>query len=302
MNDITDADLANADPANAEMANADMIEYWNGEAGGKWVQFQDRMDRILMPFGLKAMAAGNIEAGERILDIGCGCGDTSVELARRVGPEGRVLGMDISAPMLAKAKARAAAASAKNLAFEEGDAQIHRFAAPPFDLVFSRFGVMFFEDPVSAFANLRSALKPGGRLAFVAWQALKDNAWFSLPLSVIAKHVTLPEPPGPEDPGPFAFADRARLERILTNAGFTQVNIDKHDTELVGDALDEMVAFLLQMGPTGRAIAQSGADEATKARIAADLKEALAPYDSAQGVVLGAASWIVTARAPGNPV
>ena len=277
--------------------NAEMIDFWNGDAGQKWVRFQERMDQSLLPLGRAAMAAAAPKAGDAVIDVGCGCGDTSFDLARQVGPAGRVLGVDVSAPMLSRAKARMGTVT--NVAFEQGDAQVYPFAASTFDLVYSRFGIMFFDDPVAAFGNLRAALKPGGRVAFVGWRAARENAWVKVPVSIVGAHVPLPPPAGPDEPGEFAFADGERVRRILTGAGFADVDIARHDAPMIlaGGGLEEAVAVLLDFGPTGRALADAGAGEDLKARIAADLRDGLRPYLTPAGVVLGASTWVVTARA-----
>ncbi len=280
-----------------DTVNADMNEYWNGEGGRKWLRFQERVDVTLLPFALKAMDKAAIRPGEAILDVGCGCGDPSIRLARAVGAGGHVLGVDISEPILARAKAQAAAACQENLKFENADAQTHRFEDAAFDLVFSRFGVMFFDDPTQAFRNIRRALKPGGRLVFICWQAFEENEWMRKSLEIIGRHVPLPDFPGPEEPGPTSFGDRARVQRILSGAGYGDIAIEDCDTAFVmGGTLDEAVDYAMQMGPGGRAVAQSEAVEATKSRIAADLRGAFAPHETPRGVILGASTWLVTAR------
>ena len=281
------------------MVNADMSEFWNGEGGEKWLRFQDKMDASLKPLGQAAMAVAGFSAGWGVIDVGCGCGDTSIEIARRVGHGGHVHGIDISRPILARAKERAEYAAAENVVFECGDAQTHGFAPATFDAVFSRFGVMFFEDPVSAFRNVRRALRPGGRLTFICWQSAKENQWVTVPLDLVANHVTLPEPPGPEEPGPLSFGDSARVMRILTDAGFSGTKIERFETSFtVGRNLEETVEFLTQMGPAGSAISRSDADDTVKSRIADDLRDVLAPYETESGIVMDAATWIVTARNP----
>ena len=276
--------------------NDAMIEYWNGVASDRWVRFQEVMDRTLAPFGNAAMAAAGIAAGCRVLDIGCGCGGTSLALARAVGPDGRVLGVDISRPMLARARARQEAGG--NLAFEEADAQRHRFEAGSFDVVFSRFGVMFFDDPTAAFGNLRAALAPGGRLAFVCWRSPRDNAWVQVPMGVMARHIPRPAPPEPGAPGPFGFADPARVEQILEAAGFADIEIREHDTPFVLDAgtLDDATTYFLSTGPSSRMLAEADPDTATRDRIVAELREELASLADGGRLALGAAVWIVTAR------
>jgi SAM-dependent methyltransferase len=284
-----------------DKGNAEMIEFWNGEGGQRWVRFQDILDTSLLPFGHRAMTASAVKAGERVIDVGCGCGDTSFELARRVGSDGGVLGVDASDPILNRAMSRMSLAEATSVKFERGDAQIHRFEGASFDLIFSRFGVMFFENPVAAFSNLQSALKPGGRLAFVCWQPARENSWVSLPVGVAAVHVPPPTPPGPEEPGPFSFGDPERVRKILADAGFIGSEIKSYDTPFnIGNSggIDEAVEFFMQIGPTARMIAEADADEATRSRIADDLRSSLKPHDTGQGLVMNAKAWVVTARKP----
>lgn len=279
-------------------SKADIVAYWNGENGQIWARFQEMMDRSLKPLGHAAMGAADIGAGWRVIDVGCGCGDTTFDLAGRVGGQGHVLGVDISAPMLARALTRMG--ETKNVTFAEADVHDYHFPAPAYDLVYSRFGVMFFIDPVAAFRNLRAALKAGGRVAFASWRAARENPWVKVPVSIVGAHVPMPPPAAPGEPGEFAFADDARVRRILTDAGFADVATVRHDIPitLAGGDLETAVALLLEIGPTGRAVADAGADEALKARIAVDLREGLRPYLTPAGVVLGTSIWVVTARAP----
>ncbi len=279
--------------------NADMIEFWNGDAGQKWVRFQEMMDVSLLPMGRRVMEATAPRAGERVIDVGCGCGDTTLELARRIAPGGAVVGVDISAPMLARAKARAG--SHQGVTFQHGDAQVHEFAKAAYDLVFSRFGVMFFNDPVTAFRNLRAALKPGGRIAFVCWPPAKENAWVRIPTGIVKAHVDLPAPPAPDEPGEFAFADRERVHQILSAAGFRDIKIDRQDMPITiasGGGLDEAIEFFLEMGPTGRAIAAADTGDELKSRIVEDLRDGLRPFVTDAGVVMGATVWLATAHTP----
>jgi SAM-dependent methyltransferase len=283
---------------NPEGPNAEQITYWNETAGPKWVALQDVLDQQIRPLGLAAMERVGIASGERVLDVGCGTGDTTVELARRVGPRGEVTGIDLSAPMLASARTRAGGIG--NVTFQPADAQTTRFAAGHFDVCFSRFGVMFFVDPVAAFANMHSALRPGGRLGFVCWQALPKNPWMQVPLAAAARHITLPPPPEPGTPGPFSLADPERVRGILERAGFTDLAFDDHRATLTiggGQGLDEVVDILLTgVGPTSAALRQAG--PAVRPTVAAAVREALAPYHTpGAGVRMDGTCWLVTSRA-----
>jgi SAM-dependent methyltransferase len=198
--------------------NAEQIKYWNEIAGPKWVALHDIVDALIAPFGRRTMDRAAIGAGQRILEVGCGCGQATVEIARRVAPTGAVTGIDVSTAMLQRARANARDAGVTHVHFENADAQTHAFVADSFDVLYSRFGVMFFANPDAAFANLRTALKPGGRLAFVCWQAVQDNPCMFVPLTAAGQHITLPAPLAPDAPGPFAFADAERVRGILSRA------------------------------------------------------------------------------------
>ncbi len=236
--------------------------------------------------------------GERVLDVGCGCGAATLELTRRVGAAGEVTGVDVSAQMLAHARALAEKAGAAAV-FEAVDAQTHAFAAGAFDLVFSRFGLMFFADPAAAFRNLVRALAPGGRLAFICWRTLEENEWFSLPIKVAQDIGIELERAGPDEPGPFSLADAGQTERVLAAAGLVDIAFEGLDAPFVlmpGDALDRVVGFVLEVGPLSRVLDEGDAD--ILARIVPALRAALAPHFGAQGLAMRAASWIVTARRP----
>jgi ubiquinone/menaquinone biosynthesis C-methylase UbiE len=281
-------------------ANAEQVRYWNETAGPKWVQNQRLIDAQIRPLGRRTMERAGIAPGARVLDVGCGCGDTTLDIGARAGAAGRAVGVDVSAPMLARAEEAAREAGATNVRFERADAAIHRFPAGAFDVVFSRFGVMFFADPVAAFANLRAALRPGGRLAFICWQALAENPWALVGLQAAAQHVTLPPPPAPDAPGPFAFASAERVRDILSRAGFTSISIEPvREMLTVGGAatVDEAARFLVEgVGPATAALRD--AEPAVRAAVLATVRAALAPHATPDGVRMGAAAWIVTATAP----
>ncbi|MEN8185026.1 MAG: class I SAM-dependent methyltransferase [Myxococcota bacterium] len=276
--------------------NAEQIAYWNEQTGPKWVRLQQRLDEMIGPLGQAGLDRVKPVPGERALDVGCGCGASALEIAERVGAEGSVLGLDISSVMLERAEARAREQGLGQARFLAADAQTHPFQEPRFDLVFSRFGVMFFSDPDAAFRNLHAALAPGGRLGFVCWQAVARNPWMLVPLSAAAPLLELPPPPSPEAPGPFAFADPDRVRRILASAGFEDVALEPLESEisLGGEAsLEEAVAFVLDIGPTAAVLRDQ---PEPREAVTAAVRGALAPFARPDGVRLPCSAWVVTAR------
>ncbi|GIW44680.1 MAG: methyltransferase [Candidatus Binatia bacterium] len=282
------------------VANTEQEQYWNAEAGEKWVRYRRLLDEQIRPLGREAMELARIGAGEQVLDVGCGCGDTTIELAARVSPGGHVLGIDISTPMLQYAKERAEAEAVENVTFVRGDAQVYPLPKGKFHVVFSRFGVMFFSDPVAAFRNFIQGSRPGARLAFVCWQGVTENPWMAVPL--MAALQCLPQPvdmPDPDAPGPFAFANPDKVRRILTEAGYERVELHSIHRELTigaGEPVEKVVEFLLQMGPTGKVL--RSVDSSTRARVAESVLAALRPYEREGGVRMPGTAWIVTARTP----
>jgi len=279
----------------SEGPNKEQIEYWNAETGEKWSEMYPSIDTLIEPLGLMAMERLGAVEGQRVMDIGCGCGAATLELGRRVGKSGRVTGLDISAPMLAVAARRAAEEGLDHVDFERADAQTHAFPAAARDILFSRFGVMFFADPTAAFANLRTTLRPEGRLAFVCWRAMLENEWILVPLHAALEHVPPPTPPAPDAPGPFAFADADRVRGILSGAGFTDVAIERIDEQLTsGSSIDDTADFLVKLGPTGRLLRE--ADPSVLPKVVDSVRRALEPYASDDGVRTRCSAWIVTAR------
>jgi SAM-dependent methyltransferase len=275
-------------------ANQDQVDFWNGRMGHEWVVLQERMDANLSAIHEALMPFAAPQAGEMVLDIGCGTGTTSMALAEAVGSRGKVLGLDISKEMLGLAKRRAE--GYPNLAFERADAASARFQ-PEYDLLFSRFGVMFFDDPGAAFANLHRAARPGGRLAFVCWRGPQENLWASAPMAAAKPFLPEVPPSDPLAPGPFAFADPARIRAILEQGGFKDVRIEKFDGVMdMGRDLDQTAAYTLRIGPLARAAAEL--DDATKIRIAAAVKDALGQFRLPDGSIAPPVGcWLVGARA-----
>jgi SAM-dependent methyltransferase len=279
-------------------ANREQTEHWNSAAGGgHWVRNQARHDRMLEPFLTMMLGKAGITSGERVLDVGCGCGATTRAAASLAAP-GAVTGIDLSAVMLARASDEARSAGLSNASFINADAQVHSFEPASFDVVVSRFGVMFFDDPAAAFGNLRRATKPGGRMIFASWQPMDANAWLLVPGAALAEHVPLPEPGSPDAPGMFALADPDRVRSILTGAGWTKVDVTPESTPMLiggGGTVDEVVEFL--RGGSMARLALADADPATEGRALASLRSALVPYADSDGVRLGAGVWLVRAQA-----
>jgi SAM-dependent methyltransferase len=275
------------------VANADMVEYWNGRPADVWVAEAERFDIMLAPFGRRLLTAAVLDPGEGVLDVGCGNGAVSLEAARSVGPGGRVTGLDLSAPMLAVARQRAEEQGV-DVHFVQGDAQIASFDQQ-FDVVVSRFGVMFFDDPEVAFANLANAVRPGGRLCFVCWQEMFANEWIAVPATAMVAHVGIPDLPQPGGPGPFSLADGQRTRGVLESAGWSEVGVEEHKDEMrMGRDPEDVVAFMLS-DEMGRRLVVGKDPEVVQAGTEAAL-EALQPYVTPKGVVLGGAYWLVTAR------
>jgi SAM-dependent methyltransferase len=280
------------------------VKDWNGESGERWVANQARLDHMLAVFGQATIQAAAPARGEQVMDVGCGAGASALALAERVGPGGHVLGIDISTPLIQRATERAPIDAP--VAFQLADASRAALPQAQFDLLFSRFGVMFFEDPATAFAHMRGALKPDGRLAFVCWRAAAENDWGRLPLGAIRDLVPLPAPPDPDAPGPFSFADPERIMGVLTAAGFADIAIVAFDHAIPfgqGDtreaALDDALDMAFQVGPLSRVLADQSED--VRAQASAAVRAAYAQRPGERSVMIDGAAWIVTARNSASP-
>ena len=277
------------------IANDEQARHWNSDEASHWVTHQADYDRMLAPFTDMLVGAAVLSPGDRVADVGCGCGATTRAAAQAVAP-GPVLGVDLSAPMLTRARADARAAGFANAAFEQADAQVHPFGDASFDAVISRFGIMFFADPVAAFANLGRATRPSGRLAFVCWQDFTANQWLLVPGAALAQHVTLPDLAPPGAAGMLAFADPGRVRAVLSGAGWRDIDVvPRHTSMLVGGGgtLDDAVEFL-RTGSMGRT-ALGGASVDTAERALHAVRDALAQHLTGDGVRLDAAVWCVSA-------
>ena len=267
-------------------------EIWNGDAGRAWAQRQDLIDKVFKPLENLLVTALSSEHAGLVLDVGCGTGATTVAAARSLGTNGRCIGIDISEPMLEVAKARAERERA-NVDFIRADAQTHCFAPASIDAIISRLGVMFFDDSVAAFQNLRRATKDAAKLAFIAWRGSEHNPFMTT--AERAAKPLLPNIPArdPNAPGQFAFADPNKVERILHDSGWLQIDIQPVD--LPCSFLEQdLISYFTQLGPLGRVI--NTADEATRGRIVETLRAAFEPYVDGADVRFNAACWMVTAR------
>jgi len=283
--------------------NADQAASWNGQSGERWVANQARLDAVVAAFGQAVIEAAAPAKGERVLDVGCGAGASSLALAARVGPGGQVLGVDISEPLIGLA--RALAPQDTSALFQVADASSAELPEGAFDILFSRFGVMFFDDPTGAFAHMRRALRPGGRVTFVCWRSAAENDWVRLPMGAIKGILPPSAPPDPEAPGPFSFGDRGRVSRILTAAGFSDIVIAPFDAsvpfgegETRDAAIDDAVRMALKVGPLSRALADQPDD--IRARASAATRAAFAGLPGERSVMINGAAWIVMARNPAS--
>ena len=274
--------------------NRDQAALWNDAAGKTWVEMQTVLDRMLQPFAERLTAAAFPGEGDWVLDIGCGAGATTLAMARRLGPKGLALGVDISGPLVAAAKARAEAEGLEQAGFVEADAQAYRFDPGAFDAVISRFGVMFFDDPEGAFANIRKGVKPGGRLTFIAWRSPMENPFMITAFQAAAPFLPAMPPPDPNAPGQFAFADGAKVRRILEAAGWRDVDVAPMDVEAeVADT--DLLTYATKLGPPGLALRD--ADAGLKAKVTEAVETAFRPYVADGAARFTAACWLVTASA-----
>lgn len=274
-----------------EELHREQVAYWNGVGGEHWAEEQERTDGMLAPVAEALIEHAHIKRGETVLDVGCGNGATTYALAELVGPEGHVMGIDVSVPMLSFALAHRA--ELENIEYIYGDAASWAFE-PEADVMVSRFGVMFFGDPIAAFANLKKALKPGGRIVFACWRPPDENPWMQVPLQAAYLHIPRLSATNPEDPGPFAFANPERVKRIFAGAGLPEPRFTPVDLEIdiaAGGGLEAAVQQAMTIGATSRALQ----DQPEKMRevVAEAIRNALDPYIKGKTVALPGAIWLV---------
>lgn len=273
-------------------ANRDQVALWNEASGRTWVELQAVLDGLLAPFEAIVLDAGFPGEGGRVLDVGCGAGATTLAMARRLGKAGQCLGVDISEPLLTAAKARAAAEGCDNATFLQADAQTHRFEPNRFDTVISRFGVMFFDDPEAAFANLRRAARIAGKLAFVAWRSPAENPFMTTARRAAEPLLSNMPTPDPNAPGQFAFADKDYVRRILERGGWSDIVVRPVDVE--GHVAEkDLLSYVTRLGPVGLALRE--VDEATRVRVTEVVRAAFEPYIQNGAARFSMACWLVSA-------
>ena len=291
---MTDQDTA------ADAANAEMRRYWNEVAGPRWVGRAEIQEARNIEVARLLLAEARAAPGERVLDVGCGPGATALPLAAAVGPGGHVTGIDISEPMLGLLRRRIAERGVANLTALLADAQTYALPPASFDLLTSRFGVMFFADPTAAFRNLCGALRPGGRLAMAVWSGITDNVHWKIPYDIAVKHVGPPAPTPPQAPGPMAFRDPDYLRGILTEAGFAGIRVAKRAFHVVGRSAAAEAEAAAVLGPPGRLLDEKGSDAATRQAVVNETAAAFAAYAAPNGEVrLPGTFLLATARRPG---
>lgn len=274
--------------------NAQQAALWNDASGKAWVEMQPILDGVLAPFERLLVDAGYPGEGSNVLDIGCGAGATTLAMARRIGDGGRCVGLDISQPLVALAAERARVGEVANASFEVGDAQAYAFESGHFDAVVSRFGVMFFEDPVAAFTNIRQAARHDGKLAFVAWRSPVENDFMTTAMRAAAPFLPPASAPDPDAPGQFAFADGAKVKRILGASGWSSIKVERVDVQC-RIAEGDLMKYATRLGPVGAALRE--VDKATAEKITTVLPAAFAPFVVAGEARFNAACWLATALA-----
>jgi SAM-dependent methyltransferase len=269
-----------------DIANTAMGEYWNQVAGPRWVERAGLQEARNIEVAHLLQREAAPKPGERVLDIGCGTGATAIPFAAAVAPGGHVTGIDISVPMLDQARRNIAQAGATNITLVEADAQVHRFPADSFDLLISRFGVMFFADPIAAFTNLFAGLRQGGRLCIAVWAAMDENAHWKIPFDIAVKHLGPPAAVDPHAPGPMAFRDPAYLRDILNKAGFAAIDITPQSFTVIGQTPKKDAELAAMVGPAWRLMEEKDAPEAARQQIIAETETAYDRYLTRAGMRL----------------
>ena len=284
----------------AAASSNEFVDFWNDVLVPKFIKYRHILVGGLTHHSEKIFPTLEISQGDKAVDVGCGFGDTAIQIARRVGPEGSVLGMDCCKAFLDFARADAKAAAISNVTFVEGDVQGYPFE-PVYDFCFSRFGTQFFENPVAGLRSMRTSLKPGGIMTMIVWRTIDDNPWLGMPKQVILQHLP---PPGDDartcGPGPFSMADQEMVTKQLEIAGYDDIRFERIDAPLmVGNTLDDAVDFQLAVGPAGEVYREAGDQAVAKHdEIIAALQSELSKHATDEGVVMESSSWKIRARNP----
>lgn len=286
--------------ADTTTARSEYVEFWNEVLVDKFERFRNILMDGLSHHGNVPLENLHLAPGAKVLDVGCGWGDTAIQLARKVGLSGAVLGIDCCGAFLDKGRRDAEAAGLTNVRFVEADVERHAFE-PEFDLCFSRFGTMFFSNPVVAMRNLRSALKPGGELLCITWRCLEDNPWPGLPKQVVLDYLPPPDEGAAScGPGPFSMANQGVVTKQLQAAGFENINFRRIDGPvMVGSSVQQAMQFQLAIGPAGEVFREAGGEaECHRGEIEDALREALARCEDNGEIIMDSSSWTITARRP----
>jgi SAM-dependent methyltransferase len=272
-------------------ANPEMVEAWDGAEGAQWTRLADHFELSMRAHGLRMLDAAAITATDRVLDVGCGTGVTTIDAASRA-KAGSALGVDLSSQMLERARSRSA--DLDNVSFEQADAQVHPFEDGSVHVVISRFGTMFFSNANAAFANIGRALSSGGRLVIVVWQSLDRNEWMNSLIDTLAMGRDVPTPPAGA-PGPFGLADPERVERVLGDAGFEDVHLEEvRESVRLGSDAEDAYGFVSNLGMTNGLLAEL--DDDRRAQALGLVRAKLEEHDTGDGVLFDSAAWLVTAR------
>ena len=281
-------------------ANTEFVDFWNEILVPKFTKYRHVLVGGLTHHSAKIFPSLEVHEGDRVVDVGCGFGDTAIALAKRAGPSGSVLGIDCCEAFLEIARGDAAAAGVDNVEFVEADVQFYPFEGD-FDFCFSRFGTQFFENPVAGLKSMRRALKPGGTMTMIVWRGIEDNPWLGMAKEIVLRFLP---PPGDDartcGPGPFSMANQDMVTKQLEIAGYTGIAFERVDAPLmVGDSPDDAVGFQLALGPAGEVFREAGEEaESKRAEITAALTAELSKYETDEGIVLPSSSWVITARNP----
>lgn len=280
---------------------SEFVQFWNEILVPKFIKYKHVLVGGLTKHSDAIFPKLDVNDGERVIDAGAGFGDTAIMLAKRVGPKGRVIAIDCCDAFLDYGRRDAAAEGIANIDFVEADIQTHPFE-PNYDLVFSRFGTMFFENPVAAMRNMRRALRPGGRFTMIVWRRIEDNPWLGAAKAIALEH--LPQPGADArtcGPGPFSMADEDVVSAQMTAAGFSDIAFERVDAPVrMGDSIEDAIGFQLALGPAGEVYREAGDEAAARHdALVADLTKLLEPHVTDDGVYMASSSWVVSARNPG---